>query len=418
MGKTHSNHSQLGWWLVNGVACCVIALALFFNRPPQVKAQSCDQISCNQDTQDETTYLSCIREKQSCWEEKISEARQAQSSLANTISILNGQIQVQELSIQQTLAEIRVLEREITELTQRIGGLDLSLDQMTRLMVDRVGEQYKRSYVNPITLLFTDKSISSFLSDYKYLKLARQQTVDAMERAETQRQMYDKQKTLKEDKQSQVTAKQQQLERQQNELEKQRVEQQYLLQKTKSDESRYQSELAKTLAELQAIQSIIAGKGTETKVRDVKEGDAIADIIVGSSACSNGTHLHFEVVKDGTHRDPAGYLKSIDAIWNNSPDGSFGFNGNGTNWNWPLNNPAKINQGYGMTSYARARYYGGAPHTGIDMASKTSGNNQVLAVKDGALYRGSIPCGGGLLRYVKVDHGQDSISTYYLHINY
>jgi murein DD-endopeptidase MepM/ murein hydrolase activator NlpD len=167
------------------------------------------------------------------------------------------------------------------------------------------------------------------------------------------------------------------------------------------------------LAESGAIKSIVAGRGEEIKIGEVKEGDKIATIIQGASPCSNGTHLHFEVVKNGSHENPANFLKSISITWNNSPDGSFGFSGD---WNWPLINPAKLNQGYGMTWYARVRRaYGGAPHTGIDIVSQT-GDLTVKAVKDGTLYAGAIGCGGKNLNYVKVEHKDSDLSTYYLHV--
>lgn len=400
---------------------CLLGIGVVFGLkvllfPPVAGAQSCEQITCNKDTQDENTYLGCIKDKQVCWEGKISEAQSAKITLTNTISILNGKINVQELQIEQTLAEISKLDREIGDLTERIGGLNISLDKLSAIFVKRITEQYKRSYVNPLFLLFSERSLPKAIHEYKYIKAARKQTTEAMERAENQRQLFDEQKSLKESKQAEVESKRLQLERQQGELTKQRSEQQYLLSETKQSEVRYQEELAKTLQELEAIQSIIAGLGNETQVGAVKQGDTIASIIVGASACSTGTHLHFEVAKDGTHRDPAGYLKPIEAIWNNSPDGSFSFGGG---WEWPVSDPAKINQGYGMTYYARVkRAYGGAPHTGIDLASKISGNYSVRAVKDGTLYRGSIKCGGGLLRYVRVKHQDDGIDTYYLHINY
>jgi murein DD-endopeptidase MepM/ murein hydrolase activator NlpD len=109
-------------------------------------------------------------------------------------------------------------------------------------------------------------------------------------------------------------------------------------------------------------------------------------------------------------------LKSIGGVvWNNSPDEPFGFGGD---WDWPLSDPARITQGYGMTFYARVRRaYGGQPHTGIDMVSK-DGNFDVKAVKPGELYRGSIKCGGGYLRYVKVKHKDSNLESYYLHVNY
>ena len=71
-----------------------------------------------------------------------------------------------------------------------------------------------------------------------------------------------------------------------------------------------------------------------------------------------------------------------------------------------------------MTYYARVRRaYGGNPQTGIDMASKSL-DLTVKAVQDGEAYRGSIRCGGGSLKYVKVDHKDSEIDTFYLHDNY
>jgi peptidoglycan hydrolase CwlO-like protein len=392
-------------------------LSFLLLRPQIIQADTCDDIQCSRETQSEDDYLECNRKKQSCLESKIAEAQAAKITLGNTISILNGQIGVQQLQIEQTETEIGGLEKQIDELGERIEGLNLSLDKLTTVLVKRVGEHYKRTHTNPLLSLFGRGSLNKLLSEYKYLQLTQRQTLEAMQRAETQRITYDEQKQLKEQAQTQLEVKNDQLESQRATLTTQRKEQEYLLTETKNNEIRYQQELAKTMAELEAIQSIIAGRGNETEVGSINQGDKIASIIAGSSTCSTGSHLHFEVAVSGTHRDPAGYLTSIDAAWNNDPDSSFGFGGD---WEWPVNNPARINQGYGMTYYARVRRaYGGAPHTGIDMFSKTNGDYTVKAVKPGTLYRGSIPCGGGLLRYVRVQHSDDSnISTYYLHVNY
>lgn len=404
-------------WLT---ACGLLSLVLWWGisnpHVPQVKAiQDCNVNVCDKNSQDQEAYLSCNRNKQMCLEANINETKGQAVTLGNTISILNGQINLQEAQIDQTQAELGQLERQVRDLTDRISGLNISLDRFTETLVKRVNEDYKSSRVNADLLLVASNSLTQFLSNYKYLELTRQQTANAMQLAETQKTDFDQQKQLKEVKQAEVEKKEQALKAQQATLTQQRGEQQFLLTETKNNEAKYQAELAKTLAELEAIQSIIAGKGDETKVRDVNQGDAIASIIVGASTCSNGTHLHYEVVRSGVHQNPASFLKPIDATWNNGTDGPFAFGGD---WEWPLNNPAKINQGYGMTYYARVyRSYGGAPHTGIDMASKSS-DTTVKAVKSGELYRGSIRCGGGLLRYVKVDHKDDDYSSYYLHVNY
>lgn len=399
------------------VIAMLVEASLPMLQPALVRAQSqrCEDIVCSKDA-GEGEFTKCNKDKQACWEGKIREAQNSAQTLSSTIALITGQLRLKESQIEQTLSEIHTLEREIDDLTNRIAGLNLSLDRLTTVLVKRVNEQYKSHYVTPAISILASESFSQALRQYKYRTLAQQQTVQAMQQAETTKQTYDQEKALKEEKQAEVERKQAQLKQQQGELNKQKADQQFLLNETKNNEAMYQRELAKTLAELQAIQSIIAGKGAESNAGEVKQGDSIASIIVGASPCSTGTHLHFEVVQDGTHRDPAGYLKGIDAAWNNSPDTSFGFGGD---WEWPVNNPAKINQGYGMTYYARVRRsYGGQPHTGIDMASKSSGDYSVKAVKDGTLFRGSIKCGGGQLRYVKVEHKDSNLSTYYLHVNY
>lgn len=376
----------------------------------------CNQYQCSKDSQDENGYLDCIRDKQICLRDEIDKAKDAQNTLSRTISIINGQISIQELQIEQTQAEISKLERTILELSDRIAGLDVSLDNLSSVLVKRVGEHYKRQSLNPMLSLFARGNLNTAVSEFKYLQHAQEQTARAMQLAESQRITYDEQKILLEETQTELAQKQKALESQQGQLAQQRADQQYLLQQNRQSEAKFQQELAKTTAELAAIQSIIAGRTSESAVKDVKAGDLIASVIEGPSACSTGSHLHFEVVKNKTHLDPANYLKPIDSIvWANGSDGPFGISGN---WNWPLDDPARVTQGYGMTYYARVqRAYSGSPHTGIDMFSRAY-NFNVRAVADGKLYRGSVPCAGKILRYVKVEHDQDGITSYYLHVNY
>jgi peptidoglycan hydrolase CwlO-like protein len=385
---------------------------------PTITAQIdvCNQHQCSKDSQDENEYLDCIRDKQICLRDEISKAKEAQNTLSRTISIINGQISIQELQIEQTQTEIARLQRTILELTDRIAGLNVSLDNLSSVLVKRVGEHYKRQSLNPMLTMFTKGNINSAVSEYKYLQHAQEQTARAMQLAETQRITYDEQKLLLEETQTELAQKQASLETQQGQLAQQRADQQYLLQQNQQSEAKFQQELAKTTAELAAIQSIIAGRTSETEVRDVKAGDLIATVIEGASACSTGSHLHFEVVRNKAHLDPAQYLKSIDSVmWANGSDGPFGFGGN---WDWPLDNPARVTQGYGMTYYARVqRAYSGSPHTGIDMFSRGY-NFNVRAVADGTLSRGSVPCGGRILRYVRVDHEDSDLTSYYLHVNY
>lgn len=346
--------------------------------------------------------------------QKLKDIEGQKVSLSSTIQLINTRINLQQAQINQTQSELDVLEKQLKDLSTRINGLEQSLEVLSDTLIARINETYRQSKTNPIHLLFVSDGMTEFFTRYHYVQLVQTHTREVMEQAEAQKMNFDEQKQIKAEKQAEVEKKKAELQGQKNQLTKEREGQQQLLTETQNNEAQYQAQLQKTLAEIEAIQGIIAGNGNETKIRDVAEGERIASVIVGASPCSTGTHLHFEVVAGSAHQNPANYLKSISPVWNNSPDGSFSFNGN---WEWPLNDPARINQGYGMTYYARVRRaYGGAPHTGIDIVSKT-GDMTVKSVKSGALYRGGIKCGSGILKYVRVIH-PDNLSTYYLHVNY
>ncbi len=394
------------------VLCLSVSYFLLFRDTSHQLARAIELCTCTAEMDEKA----CNESKLKCLQEKIGVKQQEASSLQNTIAIMNGQIQIQELTIRRTQLEIAQLEQDISELSDRITGLNTSLDELTDQLISQVEFSYKQHYRSSLELLLSARSLDQYMVEQAYHKYAQNHLAQLMGQAENTRLSYTDQKLVKEQKTKQLDQKKISLLAQQAQLAGQKKEQQVLLTQTKNDEALYQQELAKTLSELKAIQGIVSGFGNETKIREVNAGDQIASIIPGPSACSTGAHLHFEVVKEKTNRDPSSYLRATSITWNNSPDSPFGFSGG---WEWPVNNPASITQGYGMTWYARTRRaYGGSPHTGIDMKSKSGGDYSVRAVQPGDLFQGTIKCGKGLLRYVKIEHKSDGLSTYYLHVNY
>lgn len=347
-------------------------------------------------------------------QQKIEELQSQKQSLAQTINYLSTKVQLTEKEIDKTEAEIALLSQQIEVLEGKIGVLNTNLTKLTEVMVNRVNASYKNNASQPVLLLLVTNGFTDFFRRYKYLKVSQQHDREVIYALEEAKSNYDAQKLVKEEKQAEVLTLQAKLVEQKAALGKQQQAKQAALTVTRNDEKRYQEQLARALAEIRAIQSIIAGGGEESKVGTVNEGDNIASIIAGVSACSSGSHLHFEVTKDKVPQNPTGYLSGKSVVWDNAPDGPFGFSGS---WRWPVDDPVRVTQGYGMTFYAATlRYYGGNPHTGLDMISD-GGGYAVKAVKNGTLYRGAIACGKGTLRYVHVDHG-DNLSTYYLHVNY
>lgn len=340
------------------------------------------------------------------------EAGEKKRSLQAEIAKFNAAIAITTTQIYTTTKQIIDLEKEISSLGTKIGNLDVSLNQLSEILAKRIGETYKKGKIEPLTIFFASRDFSDFIARYKYLKVAQLHDRQLIFQMETVRTNFEDQKTLKEQKQKELETAKKKLEGQKALLGQQKVDKENLFRLTQNDELRYQQLLAASRAEIEAIQGIIAGRGQETEAGKVGQGQAIATIITGASACSTGTHLHFEVREGSDAKNPLTFLKNISLI-----DDSGGDSHEATgSWEWPLNEPIKFNQGFGSgTAAIRSRTVWYNFHTGIDIVSE---DRAVKAVKSGTLYQGSIACGKGTLRYVRLDHDDSNIESYYVHVNY
>jgi peptidoglycan hydrolase CwlO-like protein len=333
-------------------------------------------------------------------------------SLEQEVKRFNTAIIITTTRILTTIKEIENLEKEIASLSAKIGQLDLSLDEVSEILAKRIQQTYKKGRLDSVSLFLSSQNFTDFLSRFKYLKVTQLHDRKLMIQMETARTTFEDQKTLKEKKQEELETAQKKLESQKTLLTQQKVDKDRLLKETQSNEARYQNLLASSRAEIEAIQGIIAGQGQETEAGKISQGQRIATVISGASACSTGTHLHFQVAEGNAVKNPFDYLRNIGMEDNSGGDPH---DGRGS-WDWPLNEPIKFNQGFGAnTSAIRAGFLWYNFHTGIDISSS---DRVVKAVKSGALYQGAIACGNGTLRYVRVDHDDSNLDTYYLHVNY
>jgi len=333
-------------------------------------------------------------------------------TLQAEIAKFNAAIAVTQTKLITTGKEIELLESQIVELGIKIGKLDISLDRVSSILIRRIVATYKAGKANSLVMLLATSNLAQFDSQLHYLKTAQMHDRELIFQLESVRTDFESQKTLKQEKQTQLEEAKQKLESQSQLLARQKLDKEKLLSLTRNNEARYQQLLSVSRAEIEAIQQIISGRGQESRVGDIQQGQRIATVIPGASACSTGTHLHFEVREGDNVVNPLSRLTNIELI---DDSGGDSHSGSG-DWQWPLNQPIKFNQGFGSdTSAIRSRTVWYNFHTGIDIASS---DLTVKAVKDGVLYRGSIGCGGGTLRYVRVDHNDSNQDTYYLHINY
>lgn len=240
--KLFSSLKRLTWRL------CLVA-GLFLVAASGVSAQECKENACPAGDQ------ACWSRARTDCQNKIREAQQQAKTLSSAISVLNGQVALQQLQVNQTTAEIVALEKEIVELSQRIEGLGYSLDRLGTVLIERVREQYKQGRSEPRLHLLGADSLSELMARLKYLSVAQRQTADTMQRTETQRLEYDEQKQLKEEKQRELDTKRRQVEQEKQAVTQKRTEQQNLLAVTNNSERQYQSLLAQANSQLASFSS-------------------------------------------------------------------------------------------------------------------------------------------------------------------
>lgn len=364
-------------------------------------------------SQEDSQPINDLQDKINEYTEKLVDLSKAKDTLTNQIKILDSQINLTQLKISQTENTIKLLENEINNLSVKINDLDRFLDQMTMALIQQINQNYRLSKRVPfISFLFTN-NFNGFLEQHKYISLVQKNSQQTIVNMETVRTNYDIQKSQKEKKQEELLVLQNQLAEQNKTLAQQKSSKANLLAITRNDEKKYQELLSQARAELEAIEAIIAGKGYEEYIKDVKAGEKVASLIQGKSCNSSGTHLHFMVKKNGAVQNPFGFLSSI-SINNSSGDN---YNPSGL-WGWPLKPNIILTQGYGVTNaiknntWVRNIY---TFHNGIDIYSDTS--SDVLSTHDGKLFRGSYK-GNCVLKYVRIENTEDKTETLYLHVNY
>lgn len=380
------------------LAALFIIFLLFFQFVPFVFSQSQEE------------RLQELQREQAELEQKIAGARKNIKSFTEQITLMDNQIRLTTLKVTETQRTITLLEGDIEVLSKKITRVEDSLSLLEQTLLQRVRASYANGKPSPAQMVLNSENFSQALTTRHYLEILQKNDLKLLVQMRSTKQNYGDQKTNLEDKQDQLKVAKAELDKQNTLLAQQKKDKERLLETTKNDEKRFNQLLAQSRAEARAIEAAIAASANLKNGVKVKKGEAIA--VIGNSgapSCSTGAHLHFEVRENGSLRDPAGYLKPIGLQYDDDHVGRINATGS---WDWPITDPV-ITQEYGMTYWARTGFYGGGPHTGIDMVNRSS--YTIRAVADGTVYKSQTTCGSSALKFAVLDHG-NGIRTYYLHI--
>jgi peptidoglycan hydrolase CwlO-like protein len=357
-------------------------------------------------------------------EGQLSQSKQKEGTLKSQLQYIDNQTQLTQLKIEDTEYQITKLEKEINDLGNYIDNLSTRVDSLTKVLLDRIVTTYKYSNYSPLDLIFSAHGFADLLERIKFIQVIQSNDKKVLYNLQATKSTYNDQQSDKKTRQDEQQKLQKDLEKYQTTLASQKNDKITLLRLTQNDEGKFQQLINQSKAELDSITRALSSIGAS--IGPKKKNQIIA--AMGSSGCSSGPHLHFEVYKDA--KVSGGAVVDIKTGKNIQ----FKYTDHLVNPNNYLDN-GKLGpplQGYPSETRITTEFGGSyiLPggfstnfHTGLDIAPKSpeGTGRSVLAADNGIAYLTTSVCnqpppgGSRLGRGVIIDH-QNGIVTLYFHV--
>lgn len=204
---------------------------------------------------DQSQQIQDLNNKINELENKISDLHSQEDSLSSQIDVMDNQMKLTQYRIDATKQQINELTTDIGVATKRMKNLEGSLNDVTKVLINRIVATYQAGGFEPMQMLLTSTNVNDFFTKESYLRIVQDHDKQLIYATQQAKNDYANQKNIYEDQKQKVEALQTQLQAYTTQLDQQKKSKQDLLSVTKNDESRYQALLEQAKEQINAFKS-------------------------------------------------------------------------------------------------------------------------------------------------------------------
>ncbi len=192
---------------------------------------------------------------------KVSDLQGQEKTLSSQIGVMDNQIKLTSYKIDATKQQITNLTLDIDTANKKISTLEGSVDNLTKVLMNRIVATYEIGSAQPLELLITSHSASDLLERANYLRVAQQHDKKLIYDTVQAKNDFANQKAIYENEKKKIEALKTDLEAYNKQLDSQKATKQDLLTQTQGSEANYQRLLAQARAELSGFSRFVTSQG-------------------------------------------------------------------------------------------------------------------------------------------------------------
>lgn len=196
-----------------------------------------------------------------CYLAKIKDLQGQARTLSSQIAVMDSQINLTLARIEATKKQITDLNLDIDIATKKVSNLESSLDNLIKVLLNRMVATYKVGQAQPFEILLSSSDATNFFSRLNYLRVAQSHDKQLILLTQQAKNDYANQKNIFEDKKKRVTTLKTQLENYTAQLNQEKQAKSDLLAQTQGDENTFENLRRQALAQVAALANFATSQG-------------------------------------------------------------------------------------------------------------------------------------------------------------